>query len=68
MTKLAPKGRVRQMMGLWFIAAALSNLFAGLTAGQLRRSPERFLERGDDRRQRGASPFWQPVRQKAMGA
>ena len=23
------------MMGLWFIAAALGNLFAGLTAGQL---------------------------------
>ena len=35
MTKLAPKGRVGQMMGLWFIAAALGNLFAGLTAGQL---------------------------------
>jgi POT family proton-dependent oligopeptide transporter len=35
MTKLAPKGRVGQMMGVWFIAAALGNLFAGLTAGQL---------------------------------
>jgi POT family proton-dependent oligopeptide transporter len=35
MTKLAPRGRVGQMMGIWFIAAALGNLFAGLTAGQL---------------------------------
>jgi POT family proton-dependent oligopeptide transporter len=35
MTKLAPKGRVGQMMGVWFIAAALGNLFAGLFAGQL---------------------------------
>ena len=34
-TKLAPKGRVGQMMGLWFIAAALGNLFAGLMAGRL---------------------------------
>ena len=35
MTKLAPEGRVGQMMGVWFIAAALGNLFAGLVAGQL---------------------------------
>ena len=35
MTKLAPKDRVGQMMGVWFIAAALGNLFAGLVAGQL---------------------------------
>jgi len=35
MTKLAPKGRVSQMMGIWFVAAALGNLFAGLLAGQL---------------------------------
>jgi len=35
MTKLAPKGRVGQMMGIWFIAAALGNLIAGLVAGQL---------------------------------
>jgi POT family proton-dependent oligopeptide transporter len=34
-TKLAPPGRVGQMMGVWFIAAALGNLFAGLVAGQL---------------------------------
>ena len=35
MTKLAPKNRVGQMMGVWFVAAALGNLFAGLVAGQL---------------------------------
>ena len=34
-TKLAPAGRVGQMMGIWFIAAALGNLFAGLVAGRL---------------------------------
>lgn len=35
MTKLAPKNRVSQMMGIWFVAAALGNLMAGLMAGQL---------------------------------
>lgn len=35
MTKLAPKTRVSQMMGVWFVAAAVGNLFAGLMAGQL---------------------------------
>ncbi len=35
MTKLAPKSRVSQMMGIWFVAAALGNLFAGVVAGQL---------------------------------
>jgi proton-dependent oligopeptide transporter, POT family len=34
-TKLAPRGRVGQMMGIWFIAAALGNVFAGLVAGNL---------------------------------
>ncbi|MBH16042.1 MAG: MFS transporter [Gemmatimonadetes bacterium] len=34
-TKLAPKGRVSQMMGIWFVATALGNLFAGLVAGNL---------------------------------
>ena len=34
-TKLAPRGRVGQMMGVWFIATALGNLFAGLVAGRL---------------------------------
>ena len=35
MTKLAPPSRVGQMMGIWFVAAALGNLFAGLIAGQI---------------------------------
>ncbi len=35
MTKLAPKTRVSQMMGIWFVAAAVGNLFAGIMAGQL---------------------------------
>lgn len=35
MTKLAPENRVSQMMGVWFVAAALGNLFAGLVAGEL---------------------------------
>ncbi len=43
MTKLAPKGRVGQMMGVWFIAAALGNLFAGLVAGQLENLPPQSL-------------------------
>jgi POT family proton-dependent oligopeptide transporter len=34
-TKLSPKQRVGQMMGVWFVGAALGNLFAGLVAGQL---------------------------------
>jgi POT family proton-dependent oligopeptide transporter len=34
-TKLAPRDRVGQMMGVWFVAAALGNLFAGLVAGRL---------------------------------
>ena len=32
-TKLAPVSRVGQMMGVWFVGAALGNLFAGLVAG-----------------------------------
>jgi len=39
MTKLAPRGRLGQMMGIWFIAAALGNLFAGLVAAQLETLP-----------------------------
>ena len=35
MTKLAPRSRVGQMMGVWFVAAALGNLIAGRVAGQL---------------------------------
>jgi proton-dependent oligopeptide transporter, POT family len=34
-TKLAPRDRVSQMMGIWFVASALGNLFAGLMAGSL---------------------------------
>jgi proton-dependent oligopeptide transporter, POT family len=33
MTKLAPKRYVGQMMGIWFVAASLGNLVAGLLAG-----------------------------------
>lgn len=39
MTKLAPRNRVSQMMGIWFVAAALGNLFAGLLAGQIEDLP-----------------------------
>ncbi len=45
MTKLAPAGRVGQMMGVWFIAAALGNLFAGLVAGRLETLPPDVLFR-----------------------
>ncbi len=34
-TKLAPKSRLGQMMGIWFVGAALGNLVAGLVAGRL---------------------------------
>lgn len=34
-TKLSPKGRVGQMMGVWFVATALGNLIAGLAAGDI---------------------------------
>ena len=34
-TKLAPRGRVGQMMGVWFVATALGNVIAGLVAGNL---------------------------------
>lgn len=32
-TKLAPKGRVGQMMGIWFVGAALGSVVAGLVGG-----------------------------------
>jgi proton-dependent oligopeptide transporter, POT family len=35
MTKLAPKAFVGQMMGVWFMAAALGNLVAGLVGGHV---------------------------------
>jgi POT family proton-dependent oligopeptide transporter len=38
-TKLAPRDRVGQMMGIWFVGAALGNLFAGLVAGRLETLP-----------------------------
>ena len=34
-TKLAPKNRISQMMGLWFVATSLGNVMAGLVAGRL---------------------------------
>lgn len=34
-TKLAPKRYVGQMMGVWFLGAALGNVVAGLLAGEL---------------------------------
>ncbi len=34
-TKLSPERRVGQMMGIWFVGAALGNLMAGLVAGRL---------------------------------
>jgi POT family proton-dependent oligopeptide transporter len=45
MTKLAPRGRVGQMMGIWFIAGALGNLVAGLVAGGLETLPPSQLFR-----------------------
>ena len=35
MTKLAPHRMVGQMMGIWFMAAALGNLMAGLIASTI---------------------------------
>lgn len=35
MSKLAPKGRVSQMMGVWFVGTGAGALFSGLVAGQL---------------------------------
>ncbi len=48
MTKLAPRAFVGQMMGVWFMAAALGNLIAGLVGGQvnpenLEQMPQLFL-------------------------
>jgi POT family proton-dependent oligopeptide transporter len=44
-TKLSPSNRVGQMMGVWFVGAALGNLFAGLVAGQLESLPSFALFR-----------------------
>ena len=40
MTKLAPRAFVGQMMGVWFMAAALGNLVAGLVGGHV--DPEKL--------------------------
>ena len=42
MTKLAPRAFVGQMMGVWFMAAAIGNLLAGLVGGQV--NPENLGE------------------------
>jgi len=34
-TKLAPRSRVSQMMGVWFVGVALGNLIGGLAAGSM---------------------------------
>jgi POT family proton-dependent oligopeptide transporter len=38
-TKLSPKRFVSQMMGIWFLGAALGNLIAGLVAGFIESLP-----------------------------
>ena len=48
MTKLSPRKFVGQMMGIWFMAAALGNLIAGLVGGNvdpenLQQMPELFF-------------------------
>lgn len=48
-TKLAPKKYYSQMMGLWFVAASLGNLIAGLFAGNfneenVQQMPDLFLQ------------------------
>jgi POT family proton-dependent oligopeptide transporter len=40
MTKLAPRKFASQMMGVWFMAAALGNLIAGLVGGKV--DPEKL--------------------------
>ena len=42
MTKLAPRKLAGQMMGVWFMAAALGNLIAGLVGGHV--NPENLSE------------------------
>jgi proton-dependent oligopeptide transporter, POT family len=47
-TKLAPKKSLSQMMGIWFVATALGNLFAGLFAGgfdeeNIQQMPQLFM-------------------------
>jgi POT family proton-dependent oligopeptide transporter len=40
MTKLAPRRYVGQVMGIWFLAAAVGNLIAGLVGGRV--DPEKL--------------------------
>jgi POT family proton-dependent oligopeptide transporter len=40
MTKLSPRRYVGQMMGIWFLAASLGNLIAGLVGGSV--DPEKL--------------------------
>jgi len=42
-TKLSPQRYGGQMMGMWFLAVALGNLFAGLIAGELSGGTEETL-------------------------
>ena len=47
-TKLSPKKYISQLMGIWFVAAALGNLFAGLFAGNfdeenVQQMPQMFM-------------------------
>jgi POT family proton-dependent oligopeptide transporter len=42
MTKLAPKKFAGQMMGVWFLAAAMGNLIAGIVGGKV--DPEKLEE------------------------
>ena len=42
-TKLAPERLVSQMMGTWFVGAALGNLIAGLVAGFIEEMPQHQL-------------------------
>jgi POT family proton-dependent oligopeptide transporter len=44
-SKLSPRNRLGQMMGVWFIASALGNLIAGLVAGQIETLPPADLFR-----------------------
>ncbi len=45
MTKLAPDRLVSQMMGTWFMGAALGNLIAGRVAGYIEALPPAELFR-----------------------
>ncbi|MEM6796433.1 MAG: MFS transporter, partial [Acidobacteriota bacterium] len=42
-TKLAPERMVSQMMGTWFMGAALGNLIAGLVGGYINEMPQSQL-------------------------